>query len=49
MSMAEFNACIDGWNRANGGKTHMSDDEFLELAAVIDEHYAEQGLDGPDA
>lgn len=38
MSLWQFSAVVDGWNRAQGQKTSqpMSDDAFDDLASFID-------------
>lgn len=40
MTWWEFGACVDGWNRSQGGKHHngdpLSDDEYDALCAIAD-------------
>jgi hypothetical protein len=39
MTFAEFEACVDGYNRANGGKSgpkEMTESEMDEAEALLD-------------
>ena len=36
MSLWEFEAAFEGWSKANGISTGLSDTEFDELSAMVD-------------
>lgn len=45
MSLWELNVAIDGWQEVNGGESRknaaLTEDEIVELEAVIDRHYGD--------